>query len=321
MKKILILTVLSFAGIVAMQAQAFPNKSMWYDGLTQYVASVAGNNVHLVGGTPHEGGYELTLVRTKKKLKPASPLKVVAYYEVKERPELFAEHVAEGIVEALILREPAGRIISVLNRTQLSNYENMEYDISNVLSGTYSTMQVGFLGHGEEYVIDYSKCKMGKKAPLADSEFMQEYDMPVNVIKTKGKLWMLVPTIFGLNIYPASYDEDSDMYSRAGEAIPVYWSDHTKGRFSIASERVLNMSILSHYSKEALKLMRNEILARHGYIFKSDDLSTYFLKQDWYEPEEEDSRVELSAVEQLNISMIQSAESVPDSEWVTQMEE
>ena len=321
MKKIIILAVLSVAGIVAVQAQKFPNRSMWYDGLTQYVANVSGKSVHLVGGTPHEGGYELTLVRTKKKLTPASPLKVVAYYEVKERPELYAEHVAQDNVEALILREPSGRITSVLNRTQLSNYENMEYDISNVLSGTYSTIQVGFLGHGEEYVIGYSKCKMGKKAPLAESEFMQEYDMPVNVIKTNGKLWMLVPTIFGLNIYPAAYDENSDMYSRAGKAVPVYWSDHSTGRFSIASERALNMSILSHYSKEALGLMRNEILARHGYVFKSDDLSTYFLKQDWYEPEEGRADVRLSAVEQLNISLIKSAESVPDSEWVTQMEE
>jgi len=40
---------------------------------------------------------------------------------------------------------------------------------------------------------------------------------------------------------------------------------------------------LEHRSKAVLRLLRNEILARHGQEFKSIDLQIYFLSTNWYE--------------------------------------
>ena len=37
-------------------------------------------------------------------------------------------------------------------------------------------------------------------------------------------------------------------------------------------------------SLEVLTIAKNEIYARHGWIFKDEDLKNYFLGQVWYEP-------------------------------------
>lgn len=41
---------------------------------------------------------------------------------------------------------------------------------------------------------------------------------------------------------------------------------------------------LASYSKAQLRLIRNEIYARHGYCFKHEDLKQYFASKTWYKP-------------------------------------
>jgi len=56
-----------------------------------------------------------------------------------------------------------------------------------------------------------------------------------------------------------------------------------------------------------LKVARNEIYARHGYIFREADLKQYFNKQKWYEPKysyNEFSDSWLSSVEAWNVAFI-----------------
>ena len=55
--------------------------------------------------------------------------------------------------------------------------------------------------------------------------------------------------------------------------------------------------------------MRNEIYARHGYIFDSKDLHNHFMKKSWYCPVTKD--VKLSAIEKYNVDFIQQYESGP----------
>ncbi len=47
----------------------------------------------------------------------------------------------------------------------------------------------------------------------------------------------------------------------------------------------LNDEVLKTKSKEELKLLRNEVYARKGYIFKSNDLNKYFKSKPWYAPD------------------------------------
>ena len=58
----------------------------------------------------------------------------------------------------------------------------------------------------------------------------------------------------------------------------------------------------------ALAVMRNEILARHGYIFPTEEWSTYFAAKSWYKPTKKDVSDELSQIEKANIQLIRHLE-------------
>lgn len=85
-------------------------------------------------------------------------------------------------------------------------------------------------------------------------------------------------------------------------------SNGIEGKYSIASTRILIEQDVNKLSKIELRLMRNEIFARYGYIFKSKDLQEYFLSQPWYHPQKEDVSSMLSDIEKENIAFIQKHE-------------
>ena len=57
-----------------------------------------------------------------------------------------------------------------------------------------------------------------------------------------------------------------------------------------------------------LRLLRNEIFARHGFIFKSEDLDSYFRTFNWYTPNNNYSNSILSKTEKNNIEIIKRIE-------------
>lgn len=86
-------------------------------------------------------------------------------------------------------------------------------------------------------------------------------------------------------------------------------SDALPGRFPDASRRLLTPEELARYNVPDLRLMRNEIFARHGYVFKEAALAEYFGRQPWYTPEYDDVSGFLSDIEKQNIERIRQAEN------------
>ncbi len=88
--------------------------------------------------------------------------------------------------------------------------------------------------------------------------------------------------------------------------------DHTQSnsslRFPEASDRILSRSELAGYSSWDLRIMRNEIFAKYGYIFKSEDLRNYFSQQSWYKPRYSDVSGRLTSTERQNAATIKSME-------------
>jgi hypothetical protein len=80
------------------------------------------------------------------------------------------------------------------------------------------------------------------------------------------------------------------------------------GMFPQASERILKYEDIQQLSKIELKIMRNEIFARHGYTFKTSDMQQYFGKQNWYSPQFNDVNNKLSEIEKENIKLIMKYE-------------
>jgi hypothetical protein len=72
---------------------------------------------------------------------------------------------------------------------------------------------------------------------------------------------------------------------------------------------VLSESQLKGKSLEELALLRNEILARKGYVFSSGKYSGYFEHQDWYKPVQSNSEIKLSDTETKNISLLKNLEA------------
>ncbi|WP_159023344.1 YARHG domain-containing protein [Formosa sp. L2A11] len=75
--------------------------------------------------------------------------------------------------------------------------------------------------------------------------------------------------------------------------------------YNQASSRKLNIEELNKMDSKSLKLMRNEIFARYGYIFKKGgEMDTYFRKQKWYRPEHKKVEQFLTEIERYNIELI-----------------
>ncbi len=61
-------------------------------------------------------------------------------------------------------------------------------------------------------------------------------------------------------------------------------------------------------SSMELRIFRNEIFARHGYIFKSKDLNEHFSEKSWYEPKYDNVDKLLTDIDKKNIAFIKKQE-------------
>lgn len=70
----------------------------------------------------------------------------------------------------------------------------------------------------------------------------------------------------------------------------------------------LSYEDLKGFSKDELRLLRNAIFAKHGYIFKNDDLKNYFGQFTWYAPKYSDINDQLTPVEKKNVGVLKILE-------------
>ena len=82
----------------------------------------------------------------------------------------------------------------------------------------------------------------------------------------------------------------------------------TENKYDVACYQLLTEYDLQGLSKYELKIMRNWIFARHGYIFQSDDMKAFFSAQPWYTPRYNDVTPYLSDIEIKNIDFIKRHE-------------
>lgn len=76
-------------------------------------------------------------------------------------------------------------------------------------------------------------------------------------------------------------------------------------KYGLLSLKVQGDEYFSGKSKQELKMMRNEIMAKYGFIFqKGGDMEKYFRKQEWYRPFLKDVSQCLSSIEQQNLQKI-----------------
>ena len=94
-----------------------------------------------------------------------------------------------------------------------------------------------------------------------------------------------------------------------------YAKTHIKGGKIMNSKDVFNKDASSYYYTEAdlrnlsaqeLTYLRNQVYAKHGYIFKSQELNNYFKQFGWYYPRAGVSDAVFNRIEKANVEFIKN---------------
>ena len=81
------------------------------------------------------------------------------------------------------------------------------------------------------------------------------------------------------------------------------------GDMELFANRLMSEQMLHGLSLYELRLLRNEVYARHGRQFQAPWLSQYFLSQPWYQPDENFKDEQLSGSDKTNVETIVAYEN------------
>lgn len=309
MKKYLLLLLLCVASANLM-AQSIPSDSKWYDGWNNYVASDWDEGSVLMQVIAEGEKLEFILVPVEGEedcyiLEKSPDADAVLSYPV----GLVVKRARGDGLEVLCLFDGNDRLVGVMSKTRIPARVVSALNMNTRLKGSYKVDSTG-----DSIVIDDGVGLFnGKKVYFKMDSFN---DMATGVLKidTGSPLegsWEFVPTLSGFKVYPGSFGQNAT-FRRTGEPFILVDADPGSGRFEFASKILLDNACLKSYKKSTLRLMRSEILARHGYVFEDEDLKEYFRMQPWYKPAQSNEGIELSFIEKLNVGLIENAESDPE---------
>ena len=180
---------------------------------------------------------------------------------------------------------------------------------------------VRMIGESEEWGGDSFKLKKDKLRP---GNYLLASDNPSGKLPIRGKVGFRVDYIQSngttfLAVRKSSADcvytltQTSDdlatcvSQQKAAEERETYW---------LMQNRLLSITFLGKFTKAQLRLMRNEILARRGWVFQSKDLKEYFGSQSWYHPLGNNYSTKISLLEQTNVQLITNEEILSDKDRV-----
>lgn len=104
-------------------------------------------------------------------------------------------------------------------------------------------------------------------------------------------------------------DDCTSVGTHPHQTADLLWHQRSfAGKYPFTAIRYLQIEELKKMSNNDLQVMKNEIYARNGYIFKADKWKKYFMKVKGYAPQFEDVTVLLNDFELKNIALIQSLE-------------
>lgn len=95
-----------------------------------------------------------------------------------------------------------------------------------------------------------------------------------------------------------------------GENVDYTDEEEAKGEFLFPSDSVLiTDEELEKLDDKKIELIKNEIYARHGYIFTNQALKKYFESFSWYKPNDDYSPKLLNQTEKANLKIIKKFQS------------
>ncbi len=311
MKRIAIILLLLSA--LTAGAQDIEQGSMWYNGALIYTATLNEQGNVILNSTVEGEELEFMLVPVK--------------------GEADTYIIAEGPNDAMMVEE-LGHTVRLIQQEDLnilcfydSNgtlYKLMsctrEEDNQKLNVETWMTMIRGdyTMADGTRVSIDWDKALVG--GTYVPVEAMTFNGHTTGILKIDGDGTPLngcMEVEFdkgGLCLYPVGFDEYDFPHRLLVDSITLTESNPNCGTYDYVCYTLLHGSELYNYDKPTLRLMRNSILARHGYVFQSQDLQKYFGNESWYKPADTNEGIQLSLLEQLNVELIKYREATFDIE-------
>lgn len=321
-KSVLTITTLCLCALCDVQAQ-IDNRYHWYDGEITYTAThLEHSNVRM---NAMDEGEELEFIlRYDNEVNPEHQVYTVlkgGHDITTARNAGLTAHrqKAEGL-DVICIYDCDGLLKTVMVGQKEWDAEKLNKNLwLEQTKGRYSAKGTG---NGKK-VIDWDMEELSIDGIVYPYElycfngratgFIRVDEVPGEPNELEGT-WQVVPTLEGLHLYSVNTETAISPWGweRDGREYILTRTDLKSGRFDYASRILLNDMQFRHLDKKALRIMRNEILARHGYRFKSKDLQEYFGKQTWYKPLKDNSKIRLSFIEQLNVELIKYAEAQPE---------
>ena len=289
----------------------------WTDGFYLYSSDKYNDSLIVFSGSNlHEGGYMFTLKINRDG----------SYTIIGDHPESdyspSVGHIDNDVVvenidntKILIVKNSNGEIQDFFR--EIKSGESLEKIMINnkinfQLSGKYVDVHTN-----EEIIFLHNEQKAKWLSTFRNYEFEYEYDFPLNVISFKNNdSFFYEKTLIGLDIFKAKRNK-YDYWEKAEKVKSlrkIEWFNPSNnkrllGKYPFASTDFLIGGILSCFEKKELRIMRNEIFARHGYKFKTIEMRRYFESQPWYVPRFDDVNKHLTELERLNIKLIKRFEN------------
>ena len=184
------------------------------------------------------------------------------------------------------------------------------YTVKEIRMGKYFYMTTS---HGNELTLEMVKKGEYKIIPSRqadDCPFGAEFGWKVQHINQEGVNFLAVrkpngDAMWTMELTTVNEKECEECQQMMGQEEP----------WNAVNGILLNRAYLQSCvaTKSELRLLRNKILAYHGYRFQSKDLQEYFGNVGWYKPVSDNNTIKLSIVEQTNIQLIKSEEATrPD---------
>lgn len=311
MKRIAIIILLLSA--LTAGAQYIEQGSLWYNGALIYGATQLDGGKVLLRATAEGEDIEFMLVPVKGE---------AGTYSITQGPNDAMMVEEEGHTVRLIQQEDLNILCFYDSKdalyklmtctreddTQKLNVENW----MTLIRGDYT------MADGTRVTIDWNKALVGGTYVSIEAKTFDGLITGILSIDGEGTPLngnMEVQFIKGgLCLYPVGYDDFEFPHRLLVDSIPLTSSNSNYGCYDYVCNTLLHGSELNYYDKPTLRLMRNFILARRGYVFQSKDLKEYFEKQPWYRPADSNDDVQLSLLERLNIELIKYREATYDNE-------
>ena len=273
---------------------------LWHNGFEYYVFKNESTDgtLNAEGYSSHEGGFRLAL-----KYLGSGQYRQTAEYTSTENDTVTLEKA--GDTPYIAFRNAKGELHDVLIPADRETGFNSQLirNVAQYLSGSYTAVKDGAMlvikpaGNGIEITYD---------GETVNAELMSDsFDDYHPAFKYNGKNCYGKVTEKGLEfqIFTGELDEYLEKKS-AKEKIEFKANDQYEPRFAGLSEQIYSLGYFMQYDSNMLKIIRNEIFARHGHVFKNMKLADYFGSKDWYRELNGKAETALTPVEQFNVKMI-----------------